>query len=238
MPDEGAGARAAPPEIAGAFAVADSHGATVQLDTLLLRPDDAWALLVLAHGAGANMRHVNMNAIAGALALRGIATLRFDFPFMQAGRKRVDDTPTAVRSVVTAVTHARTLEPALPLFAGGHSFGGRMTSHAAPALPDVQGLVLLSFPLHTAGRPATTRAAHLPGIQLPMVFVSGTRDALAEPELLTQTVASLPTAQLCWLHDADHGYAARQRERVGRQNIFDELADCVANWLRASLGLV
>jgi uncharacterized protein len=187
-------------------------------------PDDATAALVLAHGAGAGMRHRNMQALADAFALRGIATLRFDFPFIEAGRKRVD--PLAVATArIAAAFHSARERTRLPLWLGGHSFGGRMASRAvlteqiAPA-----GLVFCSFPLHMPGKPGTERARHLADVRLPMLFLSGTRDELATPTLLEQVVATLPAAKLHWLDTADHGYRVRQRERGDKGDVFDEMA--------------
>ncbi len=187
-------------------------------------PDGAVAALVLAHGAGAGMRHRNMQAIADAFALRNIATLRFDFPFIEAGRKRVDPPAVATARIAAAFRSAGE-RTHLPLWLGGHSFGGRMASHAvlteaiAPA-----GLVFCSFPLHAAGKPGAERARHLEQIRLPMLFLSGTRDALATPALLEPLVQALPTAKLHWLDTADHGYRVLQRERNGKGSVFDEMA--------------
>jgi predicted alpha/beta-hydrolase family hydrolase len=187
-------------------------------------PDDAVAALVLAHGAGAGMRHRNMQAIADAFELRGIATLRFDFPFIEAGRKRVDP-PAVATARVAAAFRSASDRTRLPLWIGGHSFGGRMASHAvlteqiAPA-----GLVFCSFPLHAPGKPGTERARHLAQIRLPMLFLSGTRDDLATSTLLTQVVQALPTAKLHWLDTADHGYRVLQRERGDRASVFEEMA--------------
>ena len=187
-------------------------------------PDDAVAALVLAHGAGAGMRHRNMQALADAFADRGIATLRFDFPFIEAGRKRVDPPAVATARIVAAFRSAAE-RTHLPLWLGGHSFGGRMASHAvltgeiAPA-----GLVLCSFPLHAAGKPGAERARHLAQVRLPMLFLSGTRDALATPALLEHVVQTLPTATLHWLETADHGYRVLQRERGDKGGVFDEIA--------------
>jgi uncharacterized protein len=187
-------------------------------------PDDATAALVLAHGAGAGMRHRNMQALADAFALRGIATLRFDFPFIEAGRKRVDP-PAVATARIAAAFHSARERTRLPLWLGGHSFGGRMASHAvlteqiAPA-----GLVFCSFPLHMPGKPGTERARHLADVRLPMLFLSGTRDELATPTLLEQVVATLPAAKLHWLDTADHGYRVRQRERGDKGDVFDEMA--------------
>ena len=186
-------------------------------------PDDAVAALVLAHGAGAGMRHRNMQALADAFAARGIATLRFDFPFIEAGRKRVDPPAVATERIAAAFKSARE-RTRLPLWLGGHSFGGRMASHAvlteeiAPA-----GLVFCSFPLHAAGKPGVERARHLKQIRLPMLFLSGTRDALATPALLEDVVQTLPTAKLHWLETADHGYRVLQRQRKDAVGVFDEI---------------
>jgi len=195
------------------------------------RPESPTALLVFAHGAGAGMQHASMRAIAAALMRRGIAVLRFNFPFIEAQRKRVDPQPVATAAIAAAVAHARRLCSALPLFVGGHSFGGRMASHAVLEhdLGAVQGLVFCSFPLHPAGKPATSRAAHLGRIGLPMLFVSGSRDALAEPELLRGVVGELGArAELVWLDTADHGYRVQKRARTRGEAVFDELADAVA----------
>jgi predicted alpha/beta-hydrolase family hydrolase len=187
-------------------------------------PDDAVVALVLAHGAGAGMRHRNMQALADAFAARGIATLRFDFPFIEAGRKRVDP-PAIATARIAAAFHSARERTGLPLWLGGHSFGGRMASHAvlteeiAPA-----GLVFCSFPLHAAGNPGTERARYLAQIRLPMLFLSGTRDALATPALLEHVVQALPTAKLHWLETADHGYRVLQRERRDKGSVFDEMA--------------
>jgi predicted alpha/beta-hydrolase family hydrolase len=187
-------------------------------------PDVAVAALVLAHGAGAGMAHRNMQALADAFAGQGVATLRFDFPFVEAGRKRVDPPAVAVERIVAAFRSA-TARTRLPLWLGGHSFGGRMASHAvatgalAPA-----GLVFCGFPLHPAGKPGVERAAHLAAIRCPMLFLSGTRDDLATPALLEQVVGALPTAELHWLDGADHAYRVRRRERVDQGSVFDEIA--------------
>src|SRR5262249_14596501 len=153
---------------------------------ILLEPADAIALYVFAHGAGANMRHATMTAIATELARRGIAVFRFNFPFLESAKRPVDSRPVATAAVAAAGAHGRGLCPAPPLFIGGHSFGGRMASHAIVEhdLGDVRGLVFCSFPLHPADKPGVTRAAHLDSIVRPMLFLSGTRDALATPELL------------------------------------------------------
>lgn len=196
-------------------------------------PDDAVAALVLAHGAGAGMRHASMQAIADAFARRGIATLRFDFPFMAAGRNRVD--PPAVATQAIAEAHASAAERTkLPIWLGGHSFGGRMASHAVSdrALP-AAGLIFCSFPLHLPGKPDTKRAHHLASIRQPMLFLSGTRDELAERALLEPLVRSLPNAQLHWLETADHGYRVLKRTRARTDSVFDEMAEAARAFIDA-----
>jgi uncharacterized protein len=197
---------------------------------LFERPGSPTAVMVFAHGAGAGMQHASIAAIAAALIQRGIAVLRFNFPFIEAGRKRVDPRPVATATIAAAVARAKRLCPDLPLFVGGHSFGGRMASHALldHELGAIRGLVFCSFPLHPAGRPATSRAAHLAGIALPMLFVSGSRDALAEPGLLRGVVDGLERAELYWLDTADHGYRVQKRLRQRSDSVFDELGDVVA----------
>jgi predicted alpha/beta-hydrolase family hydrolase len=160
---------------------------------LLLVPDRPKACLVLAHGAGAGMTHPFMVAAAGELAARAIATLRYQFPYMERASRRPDPPAVAQATVRTAVATAQKELPRLPLFAGGKSFGGRMTSQAQAASPlaGVRGLVVLGFPLHPAGKPSVDRAEHLSAIRIPMLFLQGSRDALAEPQLLEQVVAHL-----------------------------------------------
>src|SRR5690348_14317610 len=147
------------------------------VSALLIRPDDAKALFVFAHGAGAGMTHRAMQSNAEGLAERGIATLRYQFPYMERGSKRVDPPKVAHLAVRAAVAEAARLAPDLPLFAGGRSFGGRMTSQAQAAspLPGVRGLAFLGFPLHPAAKPGTERAEHLAKVHIPMLFVSGAR---------------------------------------------------------------
>jgi uncharacterized protein len=188
-------------------------------------PQGARAVVVLAHGAGAGMRHRNMQAIADALERRRIGTLRFDFPFIEAGRKRADSREAAIAAITEAYASAAA-RTELPLYVGGHSFGGRMGTHAAAdGAVEPRGLVLYSFPLHPAGKPGTERARHLGAIRRPMLFVSGTRDALAEGTLLEPLIATLPRAELHWLAMADHGYRVLKRERGTTADVFDELAE-------------
>src|SRR5688572_717635 len=160
---------------------------------LLVAPGKARAAYVLAHGAGAGMEHAFMRASAEGLAKRGVATLRFQFPYMERGSKRPDAPAAAQAAVRAAVAHAASLVPGVPLFAGGKSFGGRMTSqaHAAAPLPHVRGLAFLGFPLHAAGQPGEARAQHLGEVEVPMLFLQGTRDALADAALMQGLAARL-----------------------------------------------
>ena len=194
---------------------------------------DAVAALVLAHGAGAGMRHASMQAIADAFERRGIATWRFDFPYMAAGKSRVDPPDVATRAVAEAYA-AVAERTKLPIWLGGHSFGGRMASHAVldRELP-AAGLIFCSFPLHMPGKPDTKRAQHLPSIRQPMLFLSGTRDDLAERELLEPLVRSLGLAALHWLDTADHGYRVLKRTRVRTDSVFDEMAEAARAFVDA-----
>jgi uncharacterized protein len=190
----------------------DAAAPVTSVSALLDAPADAWAAYVFAHGAGAGMTHTFMAAFAGGLAERGVATLRFQFPFMERGSKRPDPPPLAHATVRAAVAEAARQWPGLPLYAGGKSYGGRMTSQAQAAepLPGVRGLVFVGFPLHPAGKPSAERAAHLTDVRCPMLFLQGTRDELASLELLRPVVQDLaPRARLVLFEDADHGRATR-----------------------------
>jgi predicted alpha/beta-hydrolase family hydrolase len=188
-------------------------------------PNDAVAALVLAHGAGAGMRHASMQAIADAFERRGIATWRFDFPYMAAGRNRVDAPAVATQAIADAYADVAG-RTKLPIWLGGHSFGGRMASHAVVERKvPAAGLIFCSFPLHMPGKPDTKRAAHLGAIHQPMLFLSGTRDDLAERELLEPLARSLSTARLHWLDTADHGYRVLKRTRQRTDSVFDEMAE-------------
>ena len=199
-------------------------------------PPDPRAVLVLAHGAGAGMRHRSMAAIAHGLAERGVATLRYQFPYMEKGGKRVDPPPVAHAAVRAAVAEATRLAGAAPLFAGGRSFGGRMTSQAqaqAP-LPGVRGLVFFAFPLHPAGKPSTERAGHLADVKVPMLFLQGTKDLLAQLDLLRQTVAGLGArASLRLFEEADHSFHAPAKTGRNDAEILAQLLDAAADWMAA-----
>ncbi|HEU5147071.1 MAG TPA: alpha/beta family hydrolase [Chryseosolibacter sp.] len=184
------------------------------------------ALYVFAHGAGAGMNHPFMTKLSQALAEQGIGSLRYNFPYMENGKKRPDAPAIAQRTVIRAVETAIELFTGIPLLAGGKSFGGRMTSHAASASFDaaVKGLVFVGFPLHAAGQPGTGRAEHLANVKIPMLFLQGTRDALAQIDLIRQVCAKLPAATLREFEGADHSFKA------GKQDLIPALADAVAAW--------
>ena len=201
---------------------------------LLLRPDDARALYVFAHGAGAGMTHRAMESNAQGLAARGIATLRYQFPYMEKGGKRVDPPRVAHATVRAAATEAVRLAPDLSLFAGGRSFGGRMTSQAQAdsPLPQVRGLAFLGFPLHPAGKPGIERAEHLSRVEVPMLFVSGSRDALAEIELLKPIVAGLGNrATLHLVDQADHSFKVAAKSGRTPADAEAEALDALAGWM-------
>ena len=204
------------------------------VSALLIRPDDAKALYVFAHGAGAGMTHKAMESNAQGLAERGIATLRYQFPYMEKGSKRVDPPKIAHAAVRAAVAEAARLAADLPLFAGGRSFGGRMTSQAQAVepLPGVRGLAFLGFPLHPAGKPGIERAEHLSRVEVPMLFVSGERDALAEMDLLKPMVAGLgDRATLHVVAGADH--SLKVPAKGGRTPAEAEAAalDAMGEWM-------
>lgn len=201
---------------------------------LWLTPDDPHACLVLAHGAGAGMRHPAMTAIAEGLCGLGVATLRYQFPYMEAGRRRVDSPHVAQETVRAAVAAAQDRVAHLPLFAGGKSFGGRMTSQAQAQSPldRVRGLVFFGFPLHAAGKPSVERAAHLADISLPMLFVQGSRDALADLALLQGAVAGLGArATLQLVPDADHSFHVPAKSGRKDADVLHEALAVAAAWM-------
>jgi predicted alpha/beta-hydrolase family hydrolase len=209
------------------------------VSALLCMPDAAWAGYVFAHGAGAGMRHAFMAAFADGLAVRGIASLRYQFPFMEQGSKRPDVPKVAHAAVRAAVAEAGARMPGLPLFAGGKSFGGRMTSQAqaqAP-LPDVRGLVFVGFPLHAAGKPSDERAEHLSAVACPMLFLQGTRDELAALDLLQPVVQRLgQRATLVLFDDADHAFHVRARSGRTDAQTLDAMLDAMVDWARDRIG--
>src|SRR6476646_4280505 len=204
------------------------------VSALLIRPDNAKALYVFAHGAGAGMTHKAMESNAQGLAERGIAALRYQFPYMEKGSKRVDPPKGAHAAVRAAVAEAARLAPDLPLFAGGRSFGGRMTSQAQAVEPlaGVRGLAFLAFPLHPAGKPGIERAEHLSRVQVPMLFVSGDRDALAEMDLLMPVVAGLgDQAALHVIAAADHSLKPPAKSGRTSAGAEAEALDAMARWI-------
>jgi predicted alpha/beta-hydrolase family hydrolase len=211
---------------------------TRHVSGLLQRPPQASACYVMAHGAGAGMTHPFMAAIANGLAERGIATLRYQFPYMEQGSRRLDPPKLAQAAVRTAVAAAARLLPELTLFAGGKSFGGRMTSQAQAAspLPGVRGLAFLAFPLHPTGRPSDERGAHLLAVQIPMLFIQGTRDQLADLQLLRTRVGQLGArATLRLFEDADHAFHVPARTGRKDPEIMAEIAEALANWIATIL---
>ena len=210
-------------------------GSGGSVSALLVRPQVARACYVLAHGAGAGMAHRFMEEVASGLGDRGIATLRYQFPYMEKASKRPDAPAVAHAAVRAAVAEAARRCADIPLLAGGKSFGGRMTSQAQAIkpLPGVRGLVFLGFPLHPAGKPATERAAHLAKILIPMLFVQGTQDKLAEPGLIGPVVAALESATLHEVEAADHSFHVPKRSGRTDREVMTEILDAVAAWGRA-----
>jgi predicted alpha/beta-hydrolase family hydrolase len=211
----------------------DIENAT-SVSALLLRPDNARACFVFAHGAGAGMAHPFMETVATGLCDRGIATLRYQFPYMEKGSKRPDAPAVAHAAVRAAVRQAARLSAGLPLIAGGKSFGGRMTSQAqalAP-LPGVRGLAFLGFPLHPPGKPSTSRAAHLSELKIPMLFLQGTRDDFAEMTLLEPVVKGLGgLASLHVVKEADHSLHVLARSGRNDREAMNEVLDALSVWI-------
>ena len=204
------------------------------VSALLTLPADPHVGYVLAHGAGAGMHHSFMAAVADGLGGRGVAVLRFQFPSMERASRRPDPPRVAHAAVRAAFAEARRRLGALPLFAGGKSFGGRMTSQAQAesALAGVAGLVFLGFPLHPAGRPAVERGEHLARVACPMLFVQGSRDELADVALITPLVERLGArATLAMFDDADHGFHVRARSGSNDAEVLDNVVDTVVEWM-------
>jgi hypothetical protein len=203
-----------------------------RVSALMIRPANASHMLVLGHGASTNMRHATLETIAERLADVGIGSFRYNFPYSEHGGGR-DGTGTCTATVRSAVSAAHAAAPDLPLLAGGHSFGGRMTSTAASEAPldGVHGLVFFSFPLHQPGRPETKRADHLISVTVPMLFLSGTRDELADLELLRPVTKKLgKRTTLHTLDTADHGYRILKRSRSSDEDVFVEMARIAREW--------
>jgi predicted alpha/beta-hydrolase family hydrolase len=206
-----------------------------RVSALLLRPPEPWAGYVLAHGAGAGMTHPFMESVARALMARGMATVRYQFPYTEAGGRRPDPPGVLRATVRAAVARAGELLPSLKLFAGGKSLGGRMTSHAAAErqLDEVAGLIFLGFPLHPPKRPAIERAEHLERVGQPMLFLQGTRDDLADLTLVREVCGGLgDRVTLHVVEGADHSFGVLKRSGRTGSEVMDELADTIAGWCR------
>ncbi|MDA9508486.1 alpha/beta hydrolase [Bradyrhizobium sp. CCBAU 11386] len=204
------------------------------VSAILTQPEDARACYVLAHGAGADMRHAFMETVAKGLADRGIATLRFNFPYMERKQGRPDQPAVAHAAIRAAVAEAARLCPGLKLVAGGKSFGGRMTSQAQSrgALPDVKGLAFLGFPLHADKKPSSERAEHLAGIAIPMLFLQGTRDGLADLGHLRPVIAALGSkATLHEVEGGDHSFAVLKKSGRTNDEALTEVLDTLAAWI-------
>lgn len=206
------------------IAVSPSIG---EVSAIIMQPKMMRAVLVLAHGAGAGMTHPFMESIATSLAGIGVGTVRFNFPYMEARRRRPDPPAIAEKTVAAVIDQALALFPDVALFAGGKSFGGRMTSQRLAKEPvgQVKGIVFFGFPLHPAGRPSTERAAHLKSVQLPMLFLQGTCDALAEIQRVRDVSKSLSSATVVTFEGADHSFKVKGRDLIS------ELSAAVADWM-------
>jgi predicted alpha/beta-hydrolase family hydrolase len=211
-------------------------GNAASVSALLLHPPQARACFVFAHGAGAGMTHPFMETAATGLGERGIATLRYQFPYMEQGSKRPDRPAVAHEAVRAAVAEAARSCPGLALIAGGKSFGGRMTSQAQAMAPlsGVRGLAFVGFPLHPAGKPSSDRAKHLAEVKVPMLFLQGTRDTLAELTLLEPVVAGLgPLATLHLVREADHSFHVLARSGRNDREVMNGILDAFAGWTEA-----
>lgn len=205
------------------FVVSESIGS---VSAELVIPEKLNALLVLAHGAGADMNHKFMKTLAKGLADVGIGTMRFNFPFTENKKGRPDPGPVAEKTIEVAIAKAREMFPKVQLFAGGKSFGGRMTSNLLSKRPlEVKGVVFFGFPLHAPGKPSTDRAAHLKDVKVPMLFLQGTRDALAALDLIKEVTSALPTATLEIFEGADHSFAA------GKKDVMADLIARSKDWI-------
>ncbi len=198
----------------------------------LVRPEDARWILAFAHGAGAGIDHPFMSQVADELAAHGIASLRYNFPYMERGRRSPDPPAILLETVRAAVAHTAEVGGGLPLLAGGKSMGGRMTSTAASQEPlaGVRGLVFFGFPLHAPGRPSTARGAHLEEVSIPMLFLQGTRDRFAELELLEPVCRELPGATLKVVEGGDHSFNVPKKSGRSPDEVREELAATVREW--------
>jgi len=204
------------------------------VSALWQRPENAMAAFVFAHGAGANMRHQFMQQLAVALADEKVATLRFNFPYMEQGRRAPSPQPVLEAYVREACEAARALAPELPLFAGGKSMGGRMTSNAAARTPieGLRGIVFVGFPLHAPKRPGRDRAKHLAEVPLPMLFLQGTRDDLADLAPIREVTGELNQATLHVIEGANHSFEVPKRTGRTHEEVIRELAETAASWMQ------
>ena len=209
------------------------------VSALIATPRDAWAAYVFAHGAGANMHHKFLNETSALLFDAGVATFRYNFPYMEGRRRGRPDSPARLELTVEAAVREASAEfGKLPLFAGGKSMGGRMTSQAAArdALPGVRGLIFLGFPLHAPGRPARTRAAHLADVKIPMLFIQGTRDDLANLDLMREVCGELgPKATLHIIEYGDHSLGVLKKSGRTPEDAMNELRDAAVDFMRQVL---
>ena len=205
-----------------------------KVSALLLRPKAARCLLVFGHGAGAGMRHPFMQATADLLAARGIATFRYQFPFIEKGKRSPDSRATLIETICSAVETATEMAKGLPLLAGGKSMGGRITSLVAAQgrIPHVQGLVFFGFPLHAPGKPSSDRGTHLAEVKVPMLFLQGRRDKLAELDLIKPLCRQLGTrANLHIVEGGDHSFHVLKRSGRTDEEVLEELAETVGSWV-------
>jgi hypothetical protein len=211
-------------------------GKAATISALLIRPAQARACFVFAHGAGAGMTHCFMERVAAGLGERGVATLRYQFPYMERASRRPDPPAIAHAAARAAVAEAGRCCPGMFLIAGGKSFGGRMTSQAQALEPlaGVHGLAFLGFPLHPAGKPSTDRAMHLSDVHVPILFMQGTRDNLADVKLLESVIKNLrPSASLHWVTEADHSFHVLARSGRNDEQVMHEILDTFAGWIEA-----
>jgi len=211
------------------FVASETHG---NVSATLWRPSKARALFVLAHGAGADMRHTFMESLSEFLFERDIATFRYQFPYKEAAKRRPDPASTLQATVRRAINTAREHAGDLPIVAGGKSMGGRMTSStiATEPISGVHGLVFVGFPLHPTGKPSINRSDHLEDVRLPMLFVQGTRDRLAELELLQPICARLSGATLHIVEGGDHSFHVLKRSGRTDEEALNEVAEAIAEW--------
>lgn len=207
-----------------------------QVSGIFIKPRSLKCWMVLSHGAGAGMDHPFMRRLAEALAVEGIATLRYNFPYMEAGRKAPGSAKVSLRAIESALQLVRKRARGKAVFLGGKSYGGRMSSHLAAQVPiPVAGLVYYGFPLHAPGKVSISRADHLNAVDLPMLFLQGTKDKLADPKSIKKVIAGLTKADLHWIEDGDHSFKVPKRAGRAYEEIITELARVTGRWCDAFL---